>query len=158
MFSKVKKEKEAIFDHLEISFSSIQVSFFVHATEDASWLCDAVCAQLGISREELEIQKLSGHFGNEVFSVRAHLTGKKANEISRNIFERMDYSSRKKAAAELSKSVDEHDALYLRFDRQSLEMGLSLSDNEPIHVKLKPANRRDRESILRAYSELLLRQ
>ncbi len=52
--------------------------------------------------------------------------------------------------------MDEHDALYLRIDRQSIDRELVISDEEPIRVKLKPKFRvGGRASMKEGYGEMI---
>jgi len=136
-------------------FSSCAISFFVHATEDPDRIFDGLTSVLRIDRSELSLEELEGYFGNHILSAKGLLVGKRANEIAVRIFVSMDDNSKKKFKTEIEKSIDEHDSLFLRIDRQGLrDSTLVLSDDEPIHIKLKPKNRSDRGTMLDTYREL----
>lgn len=90
-----------------------------------------------------------------MFYIKTHLTGERADQVSRMLLSKLQFSSKKRLMADLEKYLDEHDALYLRIDRQSLPEELVLGDDEAIRVKLKPKFRRDRESVIRAYQEMM---
>ncbi|MGI0092353.1 MAG: RNA-binding domain-containing protein [Nitrososphaerales archaeon] len=137
-------------------FTSVTISFFIHSTEDSERLQVLVCERLAMGREELHIEIIQGHYGNEIISAKAHLIGRRAYEVSLEIFRRLSSRSREKLLEELDRSIDEHDSLYLRIDRQSLGSEFGLSDEEPVRVKLKPKHRTGgRESMLANYKDLI---
>jgi len=115
-----------------------------------------VCEALGIADTEISKESLEGHHGNSLEFVKAHLIGRRAEEVVERISSGLTESSRKELLAELDSSMDEHDALYLRLDRQTIESGLSIADQEPIRVKIKPKFRRGgHESMKAAFMEEL---
>jgi RNA binding exosome subunit len=137
-------------------FSSGTVSFFVHATEDCSRLLARVQNRFSISPEEIESRDLVGHYGNRVTSITVHLAGARANELAYNLFAGLDKQSAATFSMEIDKSVDEHGALFIRVDRQSLAAGsLFLGEQEPIRIKLKPKLKAPRAEMLDAYRNLL---
>ena len=140
-----------------LDFSSVTVSFFVHSTEDEDRLMELVKNRLGIDETEITEEKITGYFGNEMTSVRAHIIGKRAQVVASQIFELLSKPARVTILSEIEKSLDEHDSLYLRLDRQSLKDDfLSVSDEEPIRIKLKPKNRfGGRVSMMQEYKELI---
>ena len=140
-----------------MEFSSVTVSFFVHSTEDEPRLLKSVQERLGIQEEEISKEKMEGFFGNEIISFRAHIIGKRAQPVSNLIFNSLSKPARSLLLSEIDKSLDEHDSLYLRLDRQSLgDPEISLSDEEPIRVKLKPKSRfGGRLSMKEQYVELI---
>lgn len=116
----------------------------------------SICAALGLEESEFRYDKIHGHFGNEMKFAIAHLTGKRANDVSAQIFSCLSASAKKALAARLEQSVDEHDALFLRLDRQTIERNLSISDEEPVRVKLKPKTRAGgRSKMIEFYREKL---
>jgi len=134
----------------------VTVTFFIHATEDQERLLSKIKIALDIPEEQLVIENIQGHFGNVITSVKGHFIGEDARKLSLKIFENLAADSRNTLISELEKSMDEHDSLYLRIDRQSLDQGLSLSDEEPIRIKLKPRIRAGgREAMIKQYAELI---
>jgi len=140
-----------------MDFSSITVSFFIHSTEDEERLLNLVQSKLGLESEEVSKERIAGHFGNEIVSVKAHVIGSRAQVVATQIFGSLSKLARTSIREELEKSLDEHDALYLRLDRQSLlESSISLSDEEPIRIKLKPKSRGGGRQLVRlGYQELI---
>lgn len=140
-----------------MEFSSITISFFIHSTEDDERLMNLVRERFGLEDSEISREKIVGHFGNEMISVRAHVIGPKSQALAIQIANLLSKSARTFMRAEIEKSLDEHDSLFLRLDRQALqEPFVSLSDEEPIRIKLKPKSRSGgRESMMKQYMELI---
>jgi len=140
-----------------LDFSSVTVSFFIHSTEDEDRLMEMVRKRLGLEEDEITREKAVGYFGNEIISIRAHIIGDRAQATSLRIIRLLSKSARTLILSEIEKSLDEHDALYLRLDRQSLKDDfLSISDEEPIRIKLKPKNRfGGRSNMLQEYKDLI---
>ena len=141
---------------LQLQISSISLSYFIHATEDRVKLNDSVRVSFGLEENEITIEKLEGYYGNVLESVKVHLFGKRAEQVVEIISSGLGELARKQLLTLLDASMDEHDALYLRLDRQALESGLSLSDREPIRVKVKPKFRAGgRDAMKLAFMERL---
>ena len=139
-----------------IEFSSATITFFIHATEDGSRLVNKVSRSLGIPVTSVELDTLEGHYGNVLHSAKAHIVGQGADQVSKSILSRLDSQSKATIISDLEKSVDQHDTLYLRLDRQLLGEGLALGSEEPIRIKLKPKNRYGNRRVVRdAYRGLL---
>jgi len=68
---------------------SVEVSYFVHATEDPQKIAAAVESVFGFvgapATEELE-----GHFGNAILTVNHHLTGEDAGSAFASLASKMD--------------------------------------------------------------------
>ena len=133
------------------------ISFFIHSTEDEDRLLSEIENRFGLRPEEVSSERIMGHFGNEMISVKAHLVGNRAQEVARIIVGALSRTAKNSIRAELERSLDEHDSIYLRLDRQTLgESSLSLSDEEPIRIKLKPKTRSGgRQSMEKQYEELI---
>jgi RNA binding exosome subunit len=142
-----------------LNFSSLSVSFFIHSTEDEGRVVGSVFKALDLPKESIEIESLEGYFGNTLKLAKSHITGESATSISQSILSKLDSRSRALVASELTSRMDEHDALYIRIDRQLLlgqEGELVLGDEEPVRVKLKPKHRfGGRDAMMEAYRKLL---
>ena len=73
---------------MDLAISSVTLSYFVHSTEEVDRLNRAVCEVLGILDDEVSRESLEGHYGNKVEFVKAHLTGKRAEEVVERISEK----------------------------------------------------------------------
>lgn len=123
---------------MKSKIQSVEADFFVHATEDSRKVVKAVEELLGSDRAPAE-EKLDGHFGNAIFSMRLHLTGEEAERGVKRIFASLPRRQKDVIAADMEKFVDEHSALFLRFDKQLLVLGrLALGGGDSLRVKVKP--------------------
>lgn len=141
---------------MHIEFSSVTISFFVHATEDLELVLHDLSSVFDLGDEEITKETMAGHFGNSIIFVKAHITGNRAQQVAGLLMMKLTDLARSRIIAELEKSMDEHDSLYLRIDRQSLKNTLEIGDDEPVRVKLKPKSRLpDRRVMKMAYTELI---
>jgi len=118
---------------------------------------NAIKDRFALTETEISREVIIGHFGNEIISIRAHVVGPEAQIVANRILTTLSTAARATIRLEMEKSMDEHDSLFLRIDRQSLdEPSISLSDEEPIRIKFKPKSRSGgRESIKKQFEELL---
>ncbi len=117
---------------------SVEVAYLVHATEDPMKVEAAVAELLGVEFQP-ETEQLEGHFGNQITKVRAHLTGEVATQAFRALLARMHQGLRKEIVEDIGSLLDEHSALFLRFDKQLMVKGiLSLATGDAVRVKVKP--------------------
>lgn len=141
---------------LTVEFASITISFFIHSTEDSGRLLSNVTQKLGLATGELQCQNVEGYYGNEIISAKAHVIGKRAQEVATKLLGDLSPGAKKKVIEELDRSMDEHDALYLRIDRQVIDKEIATSDEEPIRIKLKPKFRVGGHNSMReSYEELI---
>ena len=120
------------------AIQSVDVSYLVHATEGQERIWEAVAGLFGFG-DEPAAEEMEGHYGNRITRVSYHATGEEAGAV----FERLMGSLSLKVREELSRTlvdlVDEHSALYLRLDKQTLMAGrVSLESADPVRVKVKP--------------------
>ena len=117
---------------------SVEVSYFVHSTEDGSVIEEAVRGCFG-DLGEPEREELEGHFGNSIIRVRHHVTGEAAADAMAALVSKMDQALKKKVAGEMRLHLDEHYAFYIRLHKQQLIRGrLELADSDPVRVRVKP--------------------
>jgi RNA binding exosome subunit len=134
---------------------SVEVTYFVHATEDSARLRRAVADLVGSENMPLE-ERLEGHFGNEILRVRLHLTGDEAESGFEKLASRIPIDVIKQVLADLPSHVDEHSALFLRFDKQSLVRGsVALGSSDPVRVKVKPRGFMMKGGAAAFYNQLL---
>jgi RNA binding exosome subunit len=128
-----------------LEISSLTISLFVHATEDSIRLTEAIKTIFGLDDRDLKIQQLTGYHGNEILSVSAHLVGKAAMNVFKNLLNQIDQGDKVRLTSELEKHMDEHDALFLRIEKDSMvqrnSSKLRLGEEESVRIKAKPKNR-----------------
>ncbi len=135
----------------------MEISCFIHATEDEGKISGALANELKIP-SEAQTERLDGHFGNEVIHLSYHLTGEEAWIAFRVIADRLDSENLHVLLQGLDSAIDEHSALFLRFSKQDLVMGkFALSAGDPVRVRVKPRQFMIRGDVTRFYAELLER-
>lgn len=117
---------------------SIEVSYLVHATEDQEKIQRSIEGIIGThARPELEL--MEGHFGNEITRARIHLTGEAAWDALRSIVVKLSPDGAKELSLNTESYLDEHSAMFLRFDKQALVAGsLVFGSVDPVRMKVKP--------------------
>lgn len=141
---------------LKGAVQSVEVSYLVHATEDIAKLSEAVYAMLSVPSKPEE-EKLEGHHGNPITRVRYHITGDEAALVLDRIAARLAGETKIVLRNDLEELLDEHSALYLRFDKQRLVQGaLQEGTGDAVRVKVKlRGGHLARESAAEFYSRVL---
>jgi RNA binding exosome subunit len=117
---------------------SVEVTYLVHATEDKMKVEGAVGRLLGITIQPV-VERLEGHFGNEILSVKLHLTGEEAAKAVKSVITSLPDDVRAELVANTSEYLDEHSAFFLRLDKQRLVSGiLAIGAGDSVRLKLKP--------------------
>lgn len=138
------------------SIQSIEVSYIVHATEDPQTLAKAISTLLSVDAAPEE-EHLEGHFGNAITRVRYHLTGEDAAAALGSIAAHLPELTKDRLKRGIGELVDEHSALYLRFDKQPLVVGtLEEGTGDPVRIRVKPRVFLLRGGAKEFYSKILL--
>ena len=117
---------------------SIEVTYLLHATEDPERVSAAVAEMLSAGATA-QVDDLRGHYGNRISRVRIHLTGDDAQKAFDRIKSHLGGEQKAELVGNLGRYLDEHAALFLRFDKQRLVRGsLSLESSDPVRDKVKP--------------------
>ncbi|MBI3840473.1 MAG: hypothetical protein HY297_00710 [Thaumarchaeota archaeon] len=117
---------------------SVEITYFLHATEDAEKVWSAVARLIGVETVP-EYEDVEGHYGNPIRKVRVHLTQDSAGAAFGSVVGKMSPTVRSEMASQLDSIVDEHSALFLRFDKQALVSGsLVLRTGDSVRIKVKP--------------------
>jgi len=117
---------------------SIEVSYIVHATEDPQTLAKAVSTLLSVDAAP-KVEQMEGHFGNAITRVRYHLMGKDAAAALGSIAAHLPALTEDRLKRGIGELVDEHSALYLRFDKQRLVVGaLEEGTGDSVRIRVKP--------------------
>jgi len=134
---------------------SVEVTYLIHATEDPRKVEAAVVEVLGVESKP-ETEGLEGHFGNLITKVRVHLTGEAAATAFRALVARMPQSLRRGISEDIDSLIDEHSALFLRFDKQLQIRGtLSLASGDAVRVKVKPRGFMVKGGAVQFFSQLI---
>lgn len=134
---------------------SVEVTYLIHETEDPEKLGRAAAGLVGAGSVP-EAEPLEGHFGNKITRARVHVVGDEAESAARKVFGAMSEELRQEILSGIGAFVDEHSALYLRFDKQLLVQGtLALGTGDPVRVKVKPRLFQAKGSAPDLYARLL---
>jgi RNA binding exosome subunit len=141
---------------LSSELQSLEVSYFIQATEDEEKVKRAVATLVGGALPE-ERQEAEGHHGNRIVWVRHHLTGEGAEAGLRGIVSHMGGEEKKTILGSLDSGLDEHNALYMRLSKQVLvKNGTAvLASSDPIRVKVKPRSHLVKRDPFGFYARLL---
>ncbi len=121
------------------TLASAEIKFFAQATEDEDRLLKTASEKLRIPEEQFEKEKLEGHFRNPIISIRAHITGADADRFAKGLALLFDEIDKETILRNIPNHMDEHGALYLRVDKQSLFTGkLRESQTDAVRIRLKP--------------------
>ena len=101
---------------------SVEVSCFVHATEDGAKVKSAVVRALGVGEGPSE-EPLEGHFGNPIIHLVWHASGDAAWTVFGRLVEFMGEGGRNEVLGGLERQTDEHGALYLRLEQTGARSG-----------------------------------
>jgi len=89
--------------------------------------------------EMVVVERLEGHFGNEILSVRLHLVGEEANLAFQGVVARLPKDLKVGLLENIGAHLDEHSAFFLRLDKQRLVAGtLALGSGDSVRLKVKP--------------------
>ena len=117
---------------------SLELSYLLHSTEDPAKVNAAISELISFEGETL-VEEMEGHYGNAIRRVRVRLTGDNATGAFGRISQRLGEGLKKDLERTISEHVDEHSALFLRFDKQKLVSGeLSFAESDAIRIKVKP--------------------
>ncbi len=139
-----------------LQFRSVEVSYFLHATEDYDRVISAIAKALHIQPESFMTSDAQGHYGNPIKIVRAHLIGKETTDFTKMLFGSFSSIQKQEMLTDIDRSLNEHGDLFIRLDKQMLLSGkLVQSDIDPVRIKIKLRYNFGRDSILEAYQALL---
>lgn len=135
----------------------MEITFFVHATEDEQKLFDVIKANFNLLPENFKQNILEGHYGNPIYKYTASIKSNLAQHVLRTIFGRLDVIDKNFLIESIEKRVDEHKNLHLRIEKSSLfKKFFRLGTANVIHLKLIPKNK-NLKNIKNFYENLLLR-
>lgn len=142
-----------------IPISQVDVSFFVHATEDKEKVLKAVRRILDKPRSEDNIfQKtdLKGHYGNTITLLETTIQEKPIEVFLKNLCTHLVRDEKRKLLLEFGNHLDAKGNLYLRLDKQAAYLGnLKLGSVDPICIRIKPKTRqKNEEEMIRIYDKI----
>ena len=126
----------------------VDVSLYLHATEDEDKVVESLGRVLGIGRDELVMDRTSGHHGNPVVIVRATLVEEKAMDVLRELVARMDEVERERLSRSLEDIIDERGRIYIRLDKQGLVLGkVRIGRKDPVELVVSSGFRKEEPAL-----------
>ncbi|MFQ6095452.1 MAG: RNA-binding domain-containing protein [Candidatus Bathyarchaeia archaeon] len=119
----------------------IDMSFFVHATEDPEKVIKAaqnVVSAVSAEKISFKKSKLKGEYGNPIIYFRTRIREETVvNSILKQISSKLPSPDKERLLRELSLRL-EKGSLYIRFDKQAAFKGnLRFCVEDPIHMRIK---------------------
>jgi RNA binding exosome subunit len=120
------------------AIQSLDVSYFLHATEDGGKVNSAVAALIGPD-VQFEEEVMVGHFGNPIRRFELSLHGEEAARSLDRLVASFPAPLRVSIAQEIDQHIDEHASLFLRLDKQKLVQGrVGMGSGDVVRLKVKP--------------------
>ena len=114
----------------------IKIDLILHATEDFQKVAEPLNELLGIEKEEIIKQNLSGHFGNPIFMLHAELKKKRADQFIKKLVSLIP----RDIMAEILTNIEElifESSMYIRFSKQDfVKKILTVEEKDPIRVSI----------------------
>ena len=119
----------------------IEVSLFVHATEDPEKCIKAVREIFPFIFEQGIIftkDTMEGHYDNPIILMKTIVRNPITKTLIHNLSKQLELDDKKKLLAEIENHINGKKILYLRFDKQEAYLGnLKIGQSDPVHVKIK---------------------
>ena len=114
----------------------IKIDLILHATEDFQKVAEPLNELLGIEKEEIIKQNLSGHFGNPIFMLHAELKNKRADQFIKKLVSLIP----RDIMAEILTNIEElifESSMYIRFSKQNLVKKILMpEEKDPIRITI----------------------
>jgi hypothetical protein len=132
--------------------STIEVSLFVHATEDLDKVMESLKNVLGdnIANVSFHRDDLQGHYGNPIIFLKAKIREDALLKgIMEALAERIENADRGYLLPNAERCTDDKGIFFLRLDKQAAYLGrIAASQADPIHIKIRPRQKSDSISTL----------
>lgn len=141
---------------LEHRFSSAELSFVIHATEDRERILDSIDATLMLPKSLFSVSESEGHFKNRIGIASCIVASNDANQLASRVILLLRSADKEELSRSLSQHSDEKGNLYIRIDKQAICKGkVALSESDSIRIRFKPVRRYKPSGNLESYRGLL---
>ena len=114
----------------------IKIDLILHATEDFQKVSEPLNELLGIEKEEIVKQNLSGHFGNPIFMLRAELKKKRADQFIKKLVSLIPQDIMMEILTNIEDLIFES-SMYIRFSKQNLVKRILIpEEKDPIRIAI----------------------
>ena len=112
----------------------IKIDLILHATEDFQKVSEPLNELLGIEKEEIVKQNLSGHFGNPIFMLHAELKKKRADQFIKKLVSLIPQDIMMEILTNIEDLIFES-SMYIRFSKQNLVKKILIpEEKDPIRI------------------------
>ena len=114
----------------------IKIDLILHATEDFQKVAEPLNELLGIEKEEIVKQNLSGHFGNPIFMLHAELKNKRAEQFIKKLVTIIPKDTMREILTNIEELIFES-SMYIRFSKQNLVKKILIpEEKDPIRIAI----------------------
>ena len=114
----------------------IKIDLILHATEDFQKVSEPLNELLGIEKEEIVKQNLSGHFGNPIFMLHAELKKKRADQFIKKLVSLIPKDTMMEILTNIEDLIFES-SMYIRFSKQNLVKRILIpEEKDPIRIAI----------------------
>ena len=114
----------------------IKIDLILHATEDFQKVSEPLNELLGIEKEEIVKQNLSGHFGNPIFMLHAELKKKRADQFIKKLVSLIPQDIMMEILTNIEDLIFES-SMYIRFSKQNLVKRILIpEEKDPIRIAI----------------------
>ena len=114
----------------------IKIDLILHATEDFQKVAEPLNELLGIEKEEIIKQNLSGHFGNPIFMLHAELKKKRADQFIKKLVSLIPRDIMMELLTNIEERIFES-SMYIRFSKQNLVKKILMpEEKDPIRITI----------------------
>ena len=108
----------------------------LHATEDYLRISDALYDMFGIEKDDISLNKLSGHFGNSILMLSVEMKKKYAEGFLKKMLSLISKTQMADIVEDLEGRINDA-TLYLRFSKQEfIKKTLMLEEKDPIRISI----------------------
>ena len=113
-----------------------KIGMILHATEDYRRISDALYDIFGIEKDEISLDKLSGHFGNPILMLSVEMKKKYAEVFLKKMVSLISKTQMVDIVEDLEVRINDA-TLYLRFSKQKfIKKTLILEEKDPIRISI----------------------
>ncbi len=114
----------------------VKIDLILHATEDFQKISEPLNELLGVEKEEIVKQNLSGHFGNPIFMLHAELKKKRADQFIKKLVSLIPKDTMMEILTNIEDLIFES-SMYIRFSKQNLVKRILIpEEKDPIRIAI----------------------
>ena len=114
----------------------VKIDLILHATEDFQKIAEPLNELLGVEKEEIVKQNLSGHFGNPIFMLHAELKKKRADQFIKKLVTIIPKDTMREILTNIEELIFES-SMYIRFSKQNLVKRILIpEEKDPIRIAI----------------------